>query len=223
MSLNPMVHHSNYCQGGDGTCNCERFSRQVTDGPPICWECNHGISKHPGATLTEHPPAPPPDVTPPPPSQPRTLATMSTTSSDRRVMGILHNLTARQTTLQSDARAKALVTLSSQKQVDSGKLAKGSRKARVPTTGAGHVLPVASSQSNSVFHISSVAMVICGIDKDGKLKDAKAPNGAKYWADIQLMRNQRCFVSSATGNGIAINSSWTHSDINKQLRIIFNC
>ncbi|KAI6095151.1 hypothetical protein F5141DRAFT_1068640 [Pisolithus sp. B1] len=217
-----MAPRSGFCRGGDGTCDCERFTRQAADGPPICWECTHGMSKHPDTTPMEHSPPSLEDPLPLPPSQPRTPAVMPATTSNGKILGLFRNL-QHQTTLSLDARPEALATLSSQKKVEYKKLAKGptlinpakgSQKARIPT-GSSHTQ---SRPDSSIFHVSSVAMVVCGIDKDGNLKCLKAPGGKTYFSEVQSMRNRRCFIPSTAGGSVPINSSWSFSDVDKQLR-----
>lgn len=221
-----MASRFGFCRGGEGTCDCERFTRQAVDGPPICWECTHGMSKHPDTTPMEHSPSPLADPLPPPPSQPRTPATMPATTSNGKILGLFRNLTAiqHQAALPLDARAEALATLSSQKKVEYKKLAKGPTPAN-PTKGPQRAhIPTGSnyaqsrSDSSSIFHVSSVAMIICGIGKDGNLKRTKAPAGKTYFSEVQSMRNRRCFIPSTAGGNVPINSSWSFTDVDKQLR-----
>ncbi|KAI5995590.1 hypothetical protein EDD15DRAFT_2423402 [Pisolithus albus] len=222
-----MAFRFGFCRGGDGTCDCERFTRQAADGPPICWECTHGMSKHPDATPMEHSPSPLVDPLPPPPSQPRTPATMPATTSNGKILGLFRNLTAIQqrTTVPLAARSEALATFSSQKRAEYKKLAKGpapanptkvSQKVHI-STGSNYAQS-RSDSSSSIFHVSSVAMIVCGIGKDGNLRRPKAPAGKTYFSEVQSMRNRRCFIPSTAGGNVPINSSWSFTDVDKQLR-----
>ncbi|KAI6101458.1 hypothetical protein EDD16DRAFT_1716576 [Pisolithus croceorrhizus] len=142
---------------------------------------------------------------------------MPATTLNRKILGLFHNL-QHQTTLSLDARAEALAMLSSQKKVEYKKLpkgptlinpAKGSQKARIPT-GSSHTQ---SQPDSSIFHVSSVAMV-----KDGNLKCLKAPGGKTYFSEVQSMRNWHCFIPSTAGGSVPINSLWSFSDVDIQLR-----
>ncbi|KAI6100989.1 hypothetical protein EV401DRAFT_2080530 [Pisolithus croceorrhizus] len=115
---------------------------------------------------------------------------MPATTLNGKILGLFHNLTAlqHQTALPLDAQAEALATLSSQKKVKYKKLAKGptpinpakgSQKACI-STGSSHTQ---SCLDSSIFHISSVTMVVCGIDKDSNLKHLKAPGGKTYFSE----------------------------------------
>ena len=42
---------SNFCRGSNGDCDCECF-RPKADDASHCWECLHGMSKHPNADQT---------------------------------------------------------------------------------------------------------------------------------------------------------------------------
>ncbi|KAI6096040.1 hypothetical protein F5141DRAFT_1067892 [Pisolithus sp. B1] len=82
---------------------------------------------------------------------------MPATTSNRKILGLFHNL-QHQTTLSLDARAEALAMLSSQKKVEYKQLpkgptlinpAKGSQKAHIPT-GSSHTQ---SQLDSSIFHV----------------------------------------------------------------------
>ncbi|KAI6017251.1 hypothetical protein BKA83DRAFT_23524 [Pisolithus microcarpus] len=208
-----MASHFGFCRGSEGTCNCEHFTRQAIDGPPICWECMHGMSKHPDTTPMEHSPSPLADPLPLPPSQPRMPAMMPATTLNGKILGLFCNLTAiqHQAALPLDARAKALATLSSQKKVEYKKLAKGPTPAN-PTKGPQRAhIPTGSnyaqswSDSSSIFH------------KDGNLKCTKAPASKTYFSEVQSMRNRRCFIPSTAGGNVPINSLWSFTNVDKQL------
>jgi len=87
---------SGVCRGGNGDCDCERF-RPKPDEPSHCWECAHGISKHPNtddmaAQVTQ--------------SQPASL------SGSSNVAKIFQDLTAREPSgvSQPNPRREALMT-----------------------------------------------------------------------------------------------------------------
>ena len=148
------IDRSMFCRGNGGTCECEEF-RWPDDGPgtrkPICYECDHGISKHPGA------PAPRPDPLPlpPPPNPPPSLPVPNASTAgmtNSRVQDLFSNLTgsepkvqyqlSNQTTAMARAdyqssnqttavaRAEAIATFAFKKNKSSipGNTASGSRK-----------------------------------------------------------------------------------------------
>ena len=121
------IDRSTFCQGGGGACECEEF-RWRDNGKPICYECDHGISKHPQAgattsktlTTTERAELPPP----PPPPDPSSSRTSTWTPGviQPTLMDIFSNLTEPNLkpdhlllTQTAKARAEAVATFGSQK------------------------------------------------------------------------------------------------------------
>lgn len=135
---------SMFCRGANGTCECECFCPQA-DGGLHCWKCKHGISKHPGATLSNKPPSNPP--LPVAPSQPRTTSGSEPTGTGNATSSILgifrsvagHNLKQGRPPTRNGmdeiekplalastatARAEVLASFGSKKQVEYSRLAK---------------------------------------------------------------------------------------------------
>ncbi|KAH0836635.1 hypothetical protein J3R83DRAFT_8353 [Lanmaoa asiatica] len=217
------IDSSGFCRGASGTCECEQFCRRA-DGSPICWECDHGISKHPGATLTDDQPPPPseppplsepPSPQPPPPGQPpRVLPLMQAASrtstvsgSNERILDVFksirgtkaHKLSDQTSGLVSSARAEVLAAFASKKG-EYSKLAKGPTPAN---TGAG---------------TRKVEI------RDGQLKQSRAPVGKTWASTTQAMKNRGCFIShppTATEVGIPVNAAWSFLDVDKQVRAWF--
>jgi hypothetical protein len=59
-------------------------------------------------------------------------------------------------------------------------------------------------------------MVICGIDRNGAIREPKAPHGKTYSRDIQAMRNRSCFLNP--DKGITIDPSWTFAQLDVKVR-----
>jgi len=101
----------------------ERFTPQV-ENCARCQECDHGISKHPGALDADKALQPPPSTQPPRPTQPPS----ATQSGPQNVRAIFQSIVGSSSNSRSDdlafARKEALSSLKSAKP-DYGKLAKG--------------------------------------------------------------------------------------------------
>ena len=87
---------SSFCRGGNGDCDCECFCPK-TDDVSHCWECLHGMSKHPDADQT---------AAQAPQSQPTPILGSS------NVAKIFQSLTSKEPSgmAQPNARQEALVT-----------------------------------------------------------------------------------------------------------------
>ncbi|KAI6153022.1 hypothetical protein BKA82DRAFT_4349403 [Pisolithus tinctorius] len=157
-------------------------------------------------------------------------------SLNTKIQGIFHNIITSQNcqlltslvmgsnTLPSDACTEALATFSLKKQADYRKLTKGHPPINPTAVKGSHKGLIGSNyqatapKSSTIFHVQSVGIAICRIDKDGYLKNPMAPSGKSYWSSIQLMRNCSCFISAApSAGGIQNDSSWMHPDVNRQL------
>ncbi|KAI5992004.1 hypothetical protein F5J12DRAFT_915549 [Pisolithus orientalis] len=157
-------------------------------------------------------------------------------SLNMKIQGIFCNIIASQNcqlltslvmgsnTLPSDTHAEALAMFSSKKQANYRKLMKGHPPINPAAVKGSHKGLMGSNhqamapKSSTIFHVQSVGIVICRIDKDGYLKNLMAPSGKSYWSSIQLMRNCGCFISAAPGaGGIQIDPSWMHPNVNRQL------
>jgi hypothetical protein len=124
------IDRSRFCRGGGGACECEEF-RWQNDGKPICYECDHGISKHPQAgaatsktmTTTERAELPPPPPPPPPdPSSSLRASTRTPGVIQPTLMDIFSNLTEPNLkpdrsllTQTAEAQAEAVATFGSHK------------------------------------------------------------------------------------------------------------
>ncbi|KAN0094640.1 hypothetical protein V8E55_002927 [Tylopilus felleus] len=228
-----------------------RRSKELeNNGKPICHECDHSISKHPG-TVTSTPSTTqqvelPPPLPPPPPDpssssllhtstrQPETAPTGNVTRTQPTLLDIFSNLTESKLkpdhpslTQTAKARAEAIATFGSQKPKVAAfpRVTSGARKAstmggsncsRFPS---GSSSIQASSGSSTIFHVSSIGMIVCGIGRNGLLKRPKAPFGKTFASEVQAMKNRGCFITaSSPSNGIAINAAWTFAEVNDQVR-----
>ncbi|KAL4070116.1 hypothetical protein V8B97DRAFT_2024137 [Scleroderma yunnanense] len=168
------------CRGGDVGCDCEHFQPKV-ENAVHCLECSHGLSKHPNTDDTQ--------VTQ---MQPATIATVPGSSNMAK---IFEGLTARQLSglSQPNPCQEALAT----------KTTKASQMTSNATTN-NHKLQTSSGQ---IFHVSSVAIMICGLDANGKLLEELR---RKF---IQNLENHSCYLKRQ----IQINTAWTHDNVTSQL------
>lgn len=113
-----------FCKGNKGDCDCERFTPQA-ENRARSQECDHGISKHPGALGADEALQPPPSTQPPRPTQPSS----ATQSGPQNMRTVFQSVIGSSSNSRSDdfafARKEALSSLKSAKQAGYGKLAKG--------------------------------------------------------------------------------------------------
>ncbi|KAL4062007.1 hypothetical protein J3A83DRAFT_4510923 [Scleroderma citrinum] len=176
------------CRGGDGGCDCERFQPKA-ENAAHCLECSHGLSKHPNTDNTQ--------VIQ---TQPATIATVPGSSN---VAKIFKGLTARRLSglSQPNPRQEALATKAT-------KATKASQMTSNATTNN------RKTSSGQTFHVSSVAIVTCGLDANGKLLEEPVPRASgERRKFIQNLENHGCYLERQ----IQINTAWTHDDVTSQL------
>ncbi|KAI9463118.1 hypothetical protein HD554DRAFT_2124723 [Boletus coccyginus] len=183
--------------GNSGTCECEEF-HWPDDGKPVCYECDHGISKHSTASSMislvpaqrSNPPPLPPSLNLPPP-----FLLESTLNS--RVQAIFNDLLKQEllkvksltmTQMAARARAEAMAMFRSRKQKDitqalTNASTQGSDRSHLPSG----LSTQASLNTSMVFHVGSIAMV--------------APFGKTFASEVQVMKNQGCFISATSPKG----------------------
>ncbi|KAL4069359.1 hypothetical protein J3A83DRAFT_4537420 [Scleroderma citrinum] len=70
------------------------------------------------------------------------------------------------------------------------------------------------TSSGQTFHVSSVAIVTCGLDANGKLLEEPVPQASRERRKfIQNLENHSCYLERQ----IQINTAWTHDNITSQL------
>ncbi|KAL4075043.1 hypothetical protein V8B97DRAFT_2103261 [Scleroderma yunnanense] len=176
------------CRGGDGGCDCKCFQPKV-ENAAHCLECSHGLSKHPNTDNTQVIQM-----------QPATIATVPGSSN---VAKIFKGLTARWPSglSQPNPRQEALATKAT-------KATKASWMTSNATTN-NH-----KTSSGQTFHVSSVAIMTCGLDANGKLLEEPVPQASRERRKfIQNLENHGCYLERQ----IQINTAWTHDDITSQL------
>ncbi|KAL4063649.1 hypothetical protein V8B97DRAFT_2026287 [Scleroderma yunnanense] len=133
------------CRGGKGDCDCECF-RPKADNASHCWECSHGMSKHPDTDQMMA-------------AQAQSQLTSVLGSSN--VTKIFQSLTAKEpsSTCQPNPRQEALVT----KAVKTSKLAI-SKTMNTMTNKCKTSFSTHCQVSDQMFHVSSVAIVTSGLN-----------------------------------------------------------
>ncbi|KAG1864794.1 hypothetical protein F4604DRAFT_1928594 [Suillus subluteus] len=218
------MNRENFCRAIDADgqlCDCEDFyARHGDEGR--CAECGHGCSKHPGTRRTvdtEHS------------ETPQDEEACPSSSGTAAVKEIFNYVTAKRggSILSTKAaREEALSTLASTCLANYSKLSKGPG----PSTGlqkvilGGILLLVRSllgarqnrntASTTSTFRVSSVGMIICGVDRHGVIRVSKAPskNGLN---EIQAMKNRGCYVDKQA----TFHHDWSYSRITQLLRKLF--
>ncbi|KAI6035711.1 hypothetical protein EDC04DRAFT_2191826 [Pisolithus marmoratus] len=192
------MNATSYCRGAKGTCDCEQF-RPSTRDAAHCLECSHGISKHPDTAHNRL-------------SSSSTNATMNIKDVFRSIVD--HDDPRSTRNLPSDgqsaAREEAVATLSQTRRADSRKLAKG------PAPGVGLQINklMGPSTSSTLFSVSSVGILVSGIDANGKLRVQGIPNGKNGQIYIQNMQNRGCYLDKV----YTIDSTWSFKKVTSQLR-----
>ncbi|KAL4077887.1 hypothetical protein J3A83DRAFT_4475999 [Scleroderma citrinum] len=70
------------------------------------------------------------------------------------------------------------------------------------------------TSSGQTFHVSSVAIMTCGLDANGKLLEEPVPQASgERRKFIQNLENHSCYLERQ----IQINTAWTHDDVTSQL------
>ncbi|KAG1824579.1 uncharacterized protein BJ212DRAFT_1523754 [Suillus subaureus] len=72
------------------------------------------------------------------------------------------------------------------------------------------------STSGNMFHIASVAMLTCGVDRDGLIRVSKAPTKNSK-NEIQAMKNCGCYLEQQ----LIIESGWNYHKVTSQLQSWF--
>ncbi|KAG1734514.1 hypothetical protein EDB19DRAFT_1830584 [Suillus lakei] len=127
------------------------------------------------------------------------------------------------------AREEALSTLSSTQLANYHKLAKGpapgsaglwkDRKETNPYPASQACWNTASSSTTAttaIFRVASIAMLTCGVDRNGLVRETKAPSRGGQ-NEIQAMRNCGCYLDQQ----FRIDSGWTYSKITSNLHTWF--
>ncbi|KAG2338331.1 hypothetical protein BDR05DRAFT_951961 [Suillus weaverae] len=204
-----------FCRGlksDSQMCDCEEFF-PCTQDEGHCAECGHGHSKHPRKASMSHEPVL--EVQEDADDQPHPSSAVAIKDIFTRITGgktVNDNLklatTGKQGSLVplTSAREEALSTLSSTQLAGYHKLAKGPapsaglQKDRKEITSSQMVGSQARrnttssiSMSGNTFRVASVAMLTCGVDRNGLIRVSKVPskNGQN---EIQAMKNHGCYL-----------------------------
>ncbi|KAG0696814.1 hypothetical protein DFH29DRAFT_1071949 [Suillus ampliporus] len=228
------VNQDVFCRGvkaGSQPCDCEEFFAQSQD-KGHCIECGHGRSKHPHKA-SGYEPEIQEDADEQPPSHPSSSVTIKDIFT--RITGgktvndnSKSSATGKRGSLPlAAAREEALSTLSSTRLAGYQKLAKGPapsaglRKDRKETTTlqlfgsqARQNTTSSTTTAGNVFRVASVAMLTCGVDRNGLVRVSKAPskNGTN---EIQAMKNRGCYLEQQ----FIIESGWTYRKIFEYLDV----
>ena len=209
---------SKFCRGSNGDCNCECFWPKADD-VSHCWECSHGMSKHPDTDQMAAQ-APQSQLTP--------------ILGSANVAKIFQNLTSKDPfgVAQPNAHQEALATKgtktskpatskTSNATTDEHKVSRSS----APQDLSNWLQTSAHRQpSGQLFHISSVAIVTCGLNvssifafthqlltpikANGHLKDEPLPQApSERRRFVQHLENHGCYIQRP----IQINTVWTLS------------
>ncbi|KAG1865887.1 hypothetical protein DFJ58DRAFT_770651 [Suillus subalutaceus] len=188
-----------------------------------CVECGHGRSKHPRKVLDYRPEDTIQDE--PQPSSSATIKEIFDRVAGGRSINDKPSATRRGSLSLTAAWDEAISTLSSTRLAGYNKLAKGLvpsaglRKDRKETNPYPPSQVHRNTASNSataatatVFRVASIAMLICGFDKSGLIREAKAP-GKGGQNEIQAMRNRGCYLDQQ----FRIDSGWSYAKITNNL------
>ncbi|KAG1719499.1 uncharacterized protein EDB91DRAFT_1267913 [Suillus paluster] len=227
-----------FCRGlksDSQMCDCEEFFPRTQD-EGHCAECGHGRSKHPRKASTSREPVL--EVQEDADEKPHPSSAVAIKDIFTRITGgktVNDNLklatTGKQGSLVplTSAREEALSTLTSTRLAGYHKLAKGpvpsagSRKDRKEITSSQMVGSQARrntsssvSMSGNTFRVASVAMLTCGVDRNGLIRVSKVPskNGQN---EIQAMKNRGCYLEQQ----FVIEGGWTYRKVTSQLRSWF--
>ncbi|KAG2105412.1 hypothetical protein BD769DRAFT_1676048 [Suillus cothurnatus] len=227
-----------FCRGlksDSQICDCEEFFPRTQD-EGHCVECGHGRSKHPRKASTSRELVL--EVQEDADEQPRPNSAVAVKDIFARITSgkpVNDNLklatTGKQGSLVplTSAREEALSTLSLTRLAGYHKLAKGPapsaglRKDRKEITSSQMVGSQARrntsssiSMSGNAFRVASVAMLTCGVDRNGLIRVSKVPskNGQN---EIQAMKNRGCYLEQQ----FVIESGWTYRKVTSQLRSWF--
>ncbi|KAG1884086.1 hypothetical protein F4604DRAFT_1919907 [Suillus subluteus] len=239
------MNREHFCRGSKSdsqVCDCEEFfARSQDEGH--CVECGHGRSKHPHKASTRS--GKPLEVQED--EQPHRLGNTSAVVKnifDRIASGgksVNEKLSTTKRLTEAgvplaNAREEALSTLSSTRLAGYSKLAKGPvslaglRKDRKDTM-SGSLQPSKigsqarrSTTSNlsmtgaNTFRVASIALLTCGVDRNGLIRAPKAPskNGRN---EIQAMKNRGCYLDRP--EQFIIDSGWSYHKITSQLQSWF--
>ncbi|KAG2336494.1 hypothetical protein BDR05DRAFT_1005822 [Suillus weaverae] len=218
-----------FCRGvkaDSQPCDCEEFFAQSQD-KGHCVECGHGRSKHPHKVSDYRPEGTVQDE--PQPSSSAAIKEIFDQVAGGRSINDKPSATRRGSLSLTAAWDKAISTLSSTRLAGYNKLAKGP----VPSAGLRkdhkETNPYPPSQvcrntaSNSataatatMFRVASIAMLTCGTDKSGLIRETKAP-GRSGQNEIQAMRNHGCYLDQQ----FRIDSRWSYAKITNNLRTWF--
>ncbi|KAG1863029.1 hypothetical protein F4604DRAFT_1929212 [Suillus subluteus] len=239
------MNREHFCRGSKSdsqVCDCEEFFAQSQD-EGHCVECGHGRSKHPRKASTRS--GKPLEVQED--EQPHRLGNTSAVVKnifDRIASGgksVNEKLSTTKRLTEAgvplaNAREEALSTLSSTRLAGYSKLAKGPvslaglRKDRKDTM-SGSLQPSKigsqarrSTTSNlsmtgaNTFCVASIALLTCGVDRNGLIRAPKAPskNGRN---EIQAMKNRGCYLDWP--EQFIIDSGWSYHKITSQLQSWF--
>ncbi|KAG1857220.1 hypothetical protein C8R48DRAFT_835174 [Suillus tomentosus] len=238
------MNREHFCRGSkpdSQVCDCEEFfARSQDEGH--CVECGHGRSKHPRKASTQS--GKPLEVQED--EQPHRLGNASAVVKDifdriasggksvNEKLSTTKRLTEAGVPL-ANAREEALSTLSSTRLAGYSKLAKGPvssglRKDRKDTMSSSSQPSKIGSQARrstmsnlsttgaNTFRVASIALLTCGVDRNGLIRAPKAPtkNGRN---EIQAMKNRGCYFDRP--EQFIIDSGWSYHKITSQLRSWF--